>query len=540
MKKTLALGMAAAMTATLLAGCGGSSSSAASSAAASTAESTASSTAAASTAESTGSYTDYSAGFPENVTIQIPVYDRGFENWNPTDNYYTRWIQSEFGDKYNVTVKYVAIARSNEVQDFNQMIAAGNAPTIIFHYDMPAAVNYWSEGAEQPIDLDEVAYYAPTYWDNMKDTIETYGKLDGENAFIFAERDPIYYNWVTLIRKDWLDQVGLDVPTSNEELKTAMQAFKDAGLGVENAPLITKSFTYFYNWIPEGTSDDELAQYLDLNVAPFTWTATKNYLQDMNEKYNAGIVDPEFYLTTDDTLAKAENVMVLDLHTWAMALMQQDGLETAKRWFYPGDYTHTNDFGAYKMAGFVAHALGDALGLMVTDAPEWTPTPPFVPLEAPADCAIPAPEGDPFADYDATRPNDTLTRAEALELAIKALKLFPINVYNDLYSDIVGHETYAGTIQCAAQNDLIPPEWVADGSLYPNQTVTAADFLAVLIPGAAGRRPLADAVPVPDSVPVYARRAVGQAVAEGLIAPEALTKPLNRSNAAEICRRLHI
>lgn len=145
-----------------------------------------------------------------------------------------------------------------------------------------------------------------------------------------------------------------------------------------------------------------------------------------------------------------------------------------------------------------------------------------------------------FADYDATRPNDTLTRAEALELAIKALKLFPINVYNDLYSDIVGHETYAGTIQCAAQNDLIPPEWVADGSLYPNQTVTAADFLAVLIPGAAGRRPLADAVPVPDSVPVYARRAVGQAVAEGLIAPEALTKPLNRSNAAEICRRLHI
>ena len=95
MKKTLALGMAAAMTATLLAGCGGSSSSAASSAAASTAESTASSTAAASTAESTGSYTDYSAGFPENVTIQIPVYDRGFENWNPTDNYYTRWIQSE-------------------------------------------------------------------------------------------------------------------------------------------------------------------------------------------------------------------------------------------------------------------------------------------------------------------------------------------------------------------------------------------------------------------------------------------------------------
>ena len=185
MKKALSLLTATAMAATLLAGCGGSSSSAASSAAASTAESTASSTAAASTAESTGSYTDYSAGFPENVTIQIPVYDRGFENWNPTDNYYTRWIQSEFGDKYNVTVKYVAIARSNEVQDFNQMIAAGNAPTIIFHYDMPAAVNYWSEGAEQPIDLDEVAYYAPTYWDNMKDTMKYVTHTEAGEGLIF-------------------------------------------------------------------------------------------------------------------------------------------------------------------------------------------------------------------------------------------------------------------------------------------------------------------------------------------------------------------
>ena len=118
-------------------------------------------------------------------------------------------------------------------------------------------------------------------------------------------------------------------------------------------------------------------------------------------------------------------------------------------------------------------------------------------------------------------PRETLTRAEALELAIKALKLFPINVYNDLYADVVGHETYAGTVQCAAQNHLIPPEWVADGCLYPAKAVTCADFLAVLMPGAAGRRPLAEPVPVPDAVPPYARRAAGQAVAEQLTAAEA-------------------
>lgn len=82
--------------------------------------------------------------------------------------------------------------------------------------------------------------------------------------------------------------------------------------------------------------------------------------------------------------------------------------------------------------------------------------------------------------------------------------------------------------------------WVVIGAVAYQMFATQSGVVNALIPGAAGRRPLADAVPVPDSVPVYARRAVGQAVAEGLIAPEALTKPLNRSNAAEICRRLHI
>lgn len=234
------------------------------------------------------------------------MYDRGFEGWNPTDNYYTQWIQQEFGDKYNVTVEYISIARSNEVQDFNQMIAAGNAPDIIFHYDMPAAVNYWSEGAMQPIDYDEVAFYAPDYWAQMEQTIKTYGSIDGENAFIFAARDPIYYNYVTLIRTDWLEQVNMEMPTTNDELKAVLQAWKDAGLGTKNEPLITKSFTYFYPWIEEGTSDADLALYLDLNVAPFTWSATENFLRDMNEKYNAGLIDPEFYLATDDTLAKGK------------------------------------------------------------------------------------------------------------------------------------------------------------------------------------------------------------------------------------------
>lgn len=307
-KRAAAIVMAAAMTTTLLAGCGGSGSSAAASESAESTTSEASSEASTGEAAASGSYTDYSAGFPERVTIQIPVYDRGFENWNVADNYYTQWVQQEFGEKYNVDVEYVAISRSNEVTDYMQMIAAGTAPDIIMHYDMPQAVSYYDEGAIQDIDYDELAFYAPTYWAKMQETIETYGTIDDHQAFIFAERDPYYYNWVTLIRKDWCDQVGMEVPTTWEELQEVLAAWQEAGLGTYNHELIIGSFTYFYPWIEEGTTDEELALYLDLNVAPFTWSATENYLRAFNEMYNAGTLDPNFYLTTDDAMEKGKFV----------------------------------------------------------------------------------------------------------------------------------------------------------------------------------------------------------------------------------------
>ena len=188
-KKLVSVMLIATMAASMVVGCGSKKDDTTTDAPAdSAAEETKDDAAAEDTADasSDAAYTDYSAGFPEEVTIQIPVYDRAFEGWNVTDNYYTQWVQKEFGDKYNVNVEYVAIGRGTEVQDYMQMIAAGTAPTIIMHYDMPQAVNYYGEGAMQSLDLDEIAYYAPTYYGNMADTIAKYGSLDGENVFFFA------------------------------------------------------------------------------------------------------------------------------------------------------------------------------------------------------------------------------------------------------------------------------------------------------------------------------------------------------------------
>lgn len=258
-------------------------------------------------AKSEASYADYANGFEREVTIQIPVFDRAFEGWNVTDNYYTRWVQSEFGDKYNIKVEYTPITRSEQVNDYMQMLASGKAPDIIFHYDMPQELAYYGEGAMQKLDLEEIIFYAPTYWNNMKETIETYGKVDDGYYFFFADR-PDAYNGVTLIRQDWLDQVNMDVPQTLEELNAVLLAWKEAGLGNGGGCLIQNSFTYDYPFRQWPVDEKERALYSDLAVAAFTWEPSHQFLKNMNYQYNNGLIDTEFYLNTDDAATQADFV----------------------------------------------------------------------------------------------------------------------------------------------------------------------------------------------------------------------------------------
>lgn len=256
-----------------------------------------------------GANGDYSAGFPEKVTIEIPVYDRAFEGWNVSDNYYTRWIQKEFGDKYNVTVKYVPISRSNEVQDFQQLLAAHKAPDIIFHYDMPQQIAYYSEDVLQPINWEEIAKYAPTYWANMSSTIEQYGVIDDKKTFFFASR-PDADNFLTLIRKDWVEKVGMKVEdlTSLEKYNDMLKKWKEAGLGVTGGSLVRNNFTYNYPFRDWPIDAKYRALYSDLSIADFTSVATERYLRNLNYQFNNGLVDKEFYLRDDDNKVKSEFV----------------------------------------------------------------------------------------------------------------------------------------------------------------------------------------------------------------------------------------
>lgn len=259
--------------------------------------------------ENASAYPDYSGGFPERVTLEIPIYERAFEGWNVTDNYYTRWVQKEFGDKYNIDVKYRPITRSSEVTDYGQLLASHKAPDIIFHYDMPQALTYYGEDVMQELDYKEIANYAPSYWSNLSSTIEQYGSVDGKKVFFFADR-PVADNQTTLIRKDWVEKVGMKVEdlTSLEKYNEMLAKWKEAGLGVAGEKLLLNNYTYSYAFRDWPINEKERALYSDLSVADLTSAASEKYLRNLNYQFNNGLIDKEFYLRSDDEKAKAEFV----------------------------------------------------------------------------------------------------------------------------------------------------------------------------------------------------------------------------------------
>jgi len=62
----------------------------------------------------------------------------------------------------------------------------------------------------------------------------------------------------------------------------------------------------------------------------------------------------EEYAAAMKFVARELDVPLIDLHAASMAWIKSIGMEAAKVFFHPGDYTHANDYGGEKWAGFVA------------------------------------------------------------------------------------------------------------------------------------------------------------------------------------------
>lgn len=244
--------------------------------------------------------------FAETVTITVPVYDRSKVGYPAVDdNYWTQYIQKEFGDKYNIDVNYVAIPRGDVMTKYSLLIAAEETPTIMMEYDYPKVAQWANDGAMQVIDLEAFKAVAPTYYGKMVENNQLgYTDINGETYFVLSER-PYYnttYTYATFVRMDWLRQVGYDhVPTSYEEHKDALNKIIEAGLcehplglGIPTSAYVTN---FGYRDIP--VDEAEWVMHSSLGTASLSWEPTKKYLKRLNDEYHMGWYSSEFDLEKD-------------------------------------------------------------------------------------------------------------------------------------------------------------------------------------------------------------------------------------------------
>lgn len=254
--------------------------------------------------------------YPEQITIRIPVYDRGQTGQAPvTDNYWTDYVQKEFGDKHNINVEFISIPRAGEVTKFNQLMAGkvSRQPDIIFHYDYPQCITYAKEGAFQTIDTDMLKKFAPDYYAATED-LDQYTYVNGEKVFL-AGRRPRAYNFVSVIRRDWVEANGYTVPDNSaewvitqDEYYDILKSFKDKKNGGPNTipmafSLPNANFSnHAYRNYPISAHD--WALFSDLSVCSLSWEPTYEQIKYNNNLCNMGLVSNEWYLDKDGKKSK--------------------------------------------------------------------------------------------------------------------------------------------------------------------------------------------------------------------------------------------
>ncbi|NLO86031.1 MAG: rhamnogalacturonan acetylesterase [Clostridiales bacterium] len=169
------------------------------------------------------------------------------------------------------------------------------------------------------------------------------------------------------------------------------------------------------------------------------------------------------------------DVPLIDLHEDTVNWTKSLGREGAKRFYHPGDFTHTNDYGADQWVRFLLDGMLassdpriDFLKMQILPKDEWQPL-----LFAQDDqfvchwTAAPAPR----VDFRAWNNDEILTHADALDMAMQGYGYF-------VALDVEAVGTKAA-LAAASENGYLPPSFPQDEASFSSQ-ILAADFEALL------------------------------------------------------------
>lgn len=292
-KRLLAFALATAISATLLCGCIPQG--------AKTPENSTSS-------GTTGAKTFNETGLPivnEKTSITLAAITSKNKNFEELE--YFQNLEKET----NVDVIWNMSAKEGWNEKKGLIFAGTELPDAFYGYEILTEVDlikYASQGLLIPLN-DLIDKYAP----NFKHAMEVYPTLkaqitapDGNIYSLpdFTSLDPVTYSKL-FINKSWLDQLNLEIPTTLEEFKAVLQAFKDNDMNGDGNTKDEIPFTFRaqdlrqQNLDPMFGSFGQVDDYTHFIVkdGKVVYTAMtdpwKNAIKYFNELYSEGLMDVE-------------------------------------------------------------------------------------------------------------------------------------------------------------------------------------------------------------------------------------------------------
>ena len=205
----------------------------------------------------------------------------------------------ELMKRTGVQIEYQHPAQGQETEKFNIMVAMSNMPDIVEYTwsNYPGgAAKALSDGIIQSINLKDDAPNLYSYVQDKSDIDKMIKTDDGKYyGFPFIRGDDYLLTSAgPIVRKDWLDDLGLDVPETIDDWTTMLTAFKEKK-GAK-APLSLPAWNMKLWGIFVGSYGICDGLYIDDGKVKYgpVEDAYKDFLTQMNSWYSAGLLDADY------------------------------------------------------------------------------------------------------------------------------------------------------------------------------------------------------------------------------------------------------
>ena len=250
----------------------------------------------------------------KTVEITVEVFNRGTDGGksDPTENNWTKWIQDKVLEDENISVKFIPIPRWEEAQSMNSLMAAGSPPDVCVSYSSGMISNFRDLNG-----LLDLAPYIDTTLKDLKGFLGPDAALPGRDLirrnedtltgkiYSIPARRTVTAFKTMVIRKDWLDKLGLPLPATREEYYQALRAFKEkdpGGIGQNRIiPLIMGGDIFWdaYNILYSFLDPNISVQDRWINTIEERWLLLpgfKDGMRFLNQLYQEGLIDRDFAL----------------------------------------------------------------------------------------------------------------------------------------------------------------------------------------------------------------------------------------------------